>query len=1294
MPKWPSMPVSYSINAQGCPQILNASDFAAVQAAFQTWQNVSSANIQLNYNGTTPVSNAGFDGINLVTFVDTSVPLGSTTLAVTLSYYGNVKGSDGSLQFGTQEADIVFNSTAFSFSTSGETGKYDIQGVITHEIGHFLGLDHAAMVSSVMVPFAIPSQLDQRTLSYDDIAGVTEIYPRNPPPSGKIQGSIQSGTGAVFGANVIAVDSSGTAVVSTLSQPDGTYTLRFVPPGAYLVYAEPLDNPVSSAYMGIFYQGVQSNFGTTYFDNVASPIGARTVTVAANGTATANIQTLPQSSTGLNLTRPAFGVRLGRGISGVLTLGGYDITSGVSFSASSSGIFLGTPSGACSTSVTTNCFGGQISIVGPTSAKMDISIAASASLGPKNVEVNRNGDTSILSGGVVVTDPAPANISITPTLGPVAGGTGVTVTGANFRSGVQVYFGGLAATSVSIVDSGTIHATTPPNVPGFCNVVVMNTDGTWGIGSGIFGFDTDPPVINAASPLSGPPGTVVAIQGVNFGTILQNVQVTIGGAASRVLSVTDNILQTIVPYGAVSGPVVVNVVGQSATGPGFAVTAPVASTNLASNIYNFKDASFGAGGLPLLFPDWNDSVMYDAVPFTFSLFNDIFTPGERLSISTNGWFSLAGESNPASQNSTLPAATVSLTKGGTGVVPRALIAPFWGDLTLEGGSSVSVRVTGTAPNRQYIVEWSKVSMLDASGNDQHSTITFEAVLYEGSNDIQFMYGDLSGPLSDGSSSTVGTQDLGRTNAVLTSFNQAVVKSRTLITYHYQNGSYVVTAGVTDSTPPGNPVVTDEGKLTSNQGQLAASWISVAPPSGISSFLYGIGTMPGGTDVLPFTSTTQNSAVVTGLNLQAGTTYYFVVQAISGGGITSGVGVSGGVRYDSTFQPQIRVVPSAPQSNNTFSGIALLAPPNSAESVVLRAFDSNGAYLLGPGIFNPITLSLNAGQQSAKLVSELFGLQSFDGWIQVEASTPGIGVFTATGATDLSAMDGSNARDASADFVLFHAGATAVLVNPSPRTANVQVTNLSTGAVQNLTMPPTSRNVMTLAAASRFQSSEALAAIEQVSSPGRLTINSAVPVSGAQSSLVFPDAVTGNGYASTLTLVNVSGTQQTAITQFGGVFRNDIAANSFAKVPLTTPSAVSGAVRVTANSLFGSSVPSLIGVLDIDNGADPVTIGAPSAATDFWFPQVATGSGLFTGLALASGSAAANITVEVYGTSGGTPKSGTLTLTANQQTAQLVNQIVTSSANQVGGYIHVHSDQPIWAWEIYGSDRIMASGPPN
>src|SRR5581483_9081310 len=165
------------------------------------------------------------------------------------------------------------------------------------------------------------------------------------------------------------------------------------------------------------------------------------------------------------------------------------------------------------------------------------------------------------------------------------------------------------------------------------------------------------------------------------------------------------------------------------------------------------------------------------------------------------------------------------------------IAPFWDDLMFYLGPSVTVRTFGTAPNRQLVVEWAHASIKDDSGKDQFADLTFEAILYEGSNDIQFVYGGLSGPLSDGSSATVGMQNLGRTAAVLTGFNQPVVKSTSVITYSFQNGSYVTTAAVADITPPGKPVVTDEGPATGNAAQLAASWTSSAPPSGISAFQY-------------------------------------------------------------------------------------------------------------------------------------------------------------------------------------------------------------------------------------------------------------------------------------------------------------------------------------------------------------------------------------------------------------------------------------------------------------------------
>ena len=135
----------------------------------------------------------------------------------------------------------------------------------------------------------------------------------------------------------------------------------------------------------------------------------------------------------------------------------------------------------------------------------------------------------------------------------------------------------------------------------------------------------------------------------------------------------------------------------------------------------------------------------------------------------------------------------------------------------------------------------------------------------------------------------------------------------------------------------------------------------------------------------------------------------------------------------------------------------------------------------------------------------------------------------------------------------------------------------------------------------------------------------------------------------------------------------------------------GAVTITATSLFGPS--RIVGVLDIENQTGLVTVGAPPAAAEFVFPHVANGDGLFTGLAFATGSTAASITIEVYDRSGGTPKSVTITLDANQHLGRLVSELVPIAATQTDGYIRVRSDQPIWAWEIYGSGQMLASVPP-
>jgi IPT/TIG domain len=62
------------------------------------------------------------------------------------------------------------------------------------------------------------------------------------------------------------------------------------------------------------------------------------------------------------------------------------------------------------------------------------------------------------TGSLVV---APTVASVSPDNGPFNGGTSVTITGTGFVNGATVTFGGVAATSVVVVDSTTITCIVP-----------------------------------------------------------------------------------------------------------------------------------------------------------------------------------------------------------------------------------------------------------------------------------------------------------------------------------------------------------------------------------------------------------------------------------------------------------------------------------------------------------------------------------------------------------------------------------------------------------------------------------------------------------------------------------------------------------------------------------------------------------------------------------------------------------------------------------------------------------------
>src|SRR6185436_16331643 len=107
--------------------------------------------------------------------------------------------------------------------------------------------------------------------------------------------------------------------------------------------------------------------------------------------------------------------------------------------------------------------------------------------------------------------------------------------------------------------------------------------GTWGSAPQAFTYSSTVPTINRISPLEGPPGTSVTIEGDHFDTHPQNIDVRFNGVSARIVDATLTAITAVVPFGASTGPVTVTVFGQTAAGPSFTVSNPPASSNLARN---------------------------------------------------------------------------------------------------------------------------------------------------------------------------------------------------------------------------------------------------------------------------------------------------------------------------------------------------------------------------------------------------------------------------------------------------------------------------------------------------------------------------------------------------------------------------------------------------------------------------------------------------------------------------------------------------------------------------------------
>ena len=110
---------------------------------------------------------------------------------------------------------------------------------------------------------------------------------------------------------------------------------------------------------------------------------------------------------------------------------------------------------------------------------------------------------------------SPTLATVAPTTGPTTGGTTVNLTGTNFTTATDVFFGSDDVTSFAINSDTSITVSSPAHGAGGVSVTVENPGGTSGGQPYTF---VPPPALTSLSPTSGPTlgGNPVTLTGTNF----------------------------------------------------------------------------------------------------------------------------------------------------------------------------------------------------------------------------------------------------------------------------------------------------------------------------------------------------------------------------------------------------------------------------------------------------------------------------------------------------------------------------------------------------------------------------------------------------------------------------------------------------------------------------------------------------------------------------------------------------------------------------------------------------------
>jgi hypothetical protein len=194
--RWKQMPLVYRFSARGSGLLVREEARAAIREAFHRWSDTVCSDGRrtslrfvegedLAEDKPLVAKSRGSEPFGIY-FRDLGWPYDGVdeTLAQTNQSFGSKSGF-------IEYADIEVNTGARRFSANDAATGVDLQAVVTHEVGHYIGLAHSVEPDSIMASGYCELDSERcdkgkvaaRRLAADDISAVCTLFPPDAPPA-------------------------------------------------------------------------------------------------------------------------------------------------------------------------------------------------------------------------------------------------------------------------------------------------------------------------------------------------------------------------------------------------------------------------------------------------------------------------------------------------------------------------------------------------------------------------------------------------------------------------------------------------------------------------------------------------------------------------------------------------------------------------------------------------------------------------------------------------------------------------------------------------------------------------------------------------------------------------------------------------------------------------------------------------------------------------------------------------------------------------------------------------------